>query len=260
MHSCSALFLPLCCCSCSLLALSFPLFAEWVRCSKHLNQWEVLRDFANNIGSMDLQWETAWRLGDWAALREMAQRHQQSDVPNAKLYQISLAIHESKNYETIAHQAQVAAAVAGAPPAPQQLTITERDIEKLIDTSIQLSLREWQQYPSFVSNAHVILLQRFERLVELNESSVMLTDMLAAQRNSQFPNFRSFITTWKERLLNKVCLLAHATRLFFCVARCSLRASTHTRRRSPRFCCLSLSLCSLCSLAKRAVRGSACLE
>lgn len=166
---------------------------QWVRCSKHLNQWDVLKDFALQIGHMELTWESAWRLGQWDTLREMCTKHSSADIPNARLYQISLAIHDR-------YPPPVPTLPGGPPPVP---AINEREIDKMLESTIQSSLREWQTYPAFVCNAHIGLLQRFQRIVELNESGTMLTDMSQQQSRNTPPNFKNFITTWKERLLNK---------------------------------------------------------
>jgi transformation/transcription domain-associated protein len=65
---------------------------------------------------------------------------------------------------------------------------------------VQSSLREWQSLPPFVGNGHLELLQRFQRLVELMESAQMLSDI---HSRNQITHFKSFITTWRERLCNK---------------------------------------------------------
>jgi transformation/transcription domain-associated protein len=60
-------------------------------------------------------------------------------------------------------------------------------------------LRQWQGLPSLVSDAHVPLLQRFQRLVEVQESAQMLHDILTCSRQGQMPNVKNFMTTWRER-------------------------------------------------------------
>jgi hypothetical protein len=45
---------------------------EWVRCAKNLNQWEVLKEFAGQIGNPELQLDAAWRIGDWIGLKVRA--------------------------------------------------------------------------------------------------------------------------------------------------------------------------------------------
>ncbi len=62
-----------------------------------------------------------------------------------------------------------------------------------------MALRQWQGLPQFVGDAHVPLLQRFQRLVEVQESAQMLHDMLTYSRQGQTPNVKNFMTTWRER-------------------------------------------------------------
>jgi transformation/transcription domain-associated protein len=143
-----------------------------------LNQWDVLKEFAQSINHPEMILEAAWRNSDWTTLKESSAKFAINETPHGKLFQIYLALQERR--------------------------LADREIDKLCDGGMQLALREWQGLPPFVGNAHLELLQRFQRLVEVQESGQMLLDINNyAARQGQLPHFKSFLTTWKERLCNK---------------------------------------------------------
>ena len=154
--------------------------SEWVNAAKHLNQWEVLRDFSVHVGMVEVQLDAVWRLGEWGALKDLVQRYKDSDVVSGRLFHIYHALHERK--------------------------ASTEDISKLIDSTVQTSvLREWQSLPSVITLAHLPLLQRAQRITELMESTMALDDIGKAARQgiSTLPNFKNFISTWRERLPNQ---------------------------------------------------------
>ena len=191
---------------------------EWVNCCKQLQQWEMLHDFSQSIGHAELGWESTWRLGDWPKLKDYSMKYSTEVTNIGKLYQIYSAIADRKYIE-------------------------KGEVEKMVDIAGQNSLREWRSLPAFVTSAHIPLLQRFHRLVELAESSAFLLDVQnwtaraqqsvqqAIQLHSQqsvqpaLPNtinttqhqhitqalqsvpvpsiVRNVLTSWRERMLNK---------------------------------------------------------
>jgi hypothetical protein len=70
---------------------------EWVRCAQHLNQWDVLNEFARSVGNIELQLDCAWKLQDWTVVRERLPRYPMADTSgNGKMLQIYLALAEKR--------------------------------------------------------------------------------------------------------------------------------------------------------------------
>lgn len=138
---------------------------QWLRCAKHLDQWEVLSGFSKSVENPELHMEAAWHIGAWKIVKNMVDRYQLLESPYRKkfhLQQIYLAIHENKDH---------------GKGGDRERRMQDREIEKLCETSMQFALREWRTLPAFVSNSHCYLFQRFQRIVELQESGQMLLEM-----------------------------------------------------------------------------------
>lgn len=66
----------------------------WLQSAKHLNQWEVVSEFATQCGHSDLVVETAWKVGDWISMREALNKLSNSEVVHTKIFQAYTSIHE----------------------------------------------------------------------------------------------------------------------------------------------------------------------
>ena len=152
--------------------------SEWVNAARHLNQWEVIKDFAHHTGMVELQMDAVWRLGEFNTLKELVSRYKDSDVVSGRLFNLYHLLHERKT--------------------------TTDDISKLIDHTVQSSvLREWQSLPPIITQTHLPLLQKAQRITELIESTTALDDISKAARQQSLPNFKNLISTWRERTPNK---------------------------------------------------------
>ena len=152
--------------------------SEWIGSARHLNQWEVLKDFSHHTGMVELQVDAAWRLGEWTQLKELIARYKDNEAVSSRLFPIYHLLHERKT--------------------------SSEDVTKAIDQTIQSTvLREWQSLPQVIGLAHLPLLQRAQRLTELMESTTALDDVSKAARSQTGHNLKGLITTWRERLPNK---------------------------------------------------------
>ena len=59
----------------------------------------------------------------------------------------------------------------------EELDDTKQEFERVVNESIQLSIRKWHQLPKRITNAHVPILQNFQQLVELHDASVICTSL-----------------------------------------------------------------------------------
>ena len=148
-----------------------------VRAAKHLNQWELLTEFAKSTPTTQptLLMECLWKIGDWERLKDLFSKFALPDIPRIKMLQTYAAIHEGK--------------------LP--------DAELRCNEGIQTALHTWTSLPSLDAATHTPLLQIFQQFQELQESAQMLLEISNAQRTSSPPELSSILTTWRERLPNK---------------------------------------------------------
>jgi len=149
---------------------------EWIRCAQLLNQWECLATLSAKNNQPALQLESCWRTAqpEWNTLKDLIGKHNAGDL-NSAFYQLYVTLTSDRK---------------------------NTDFDKSYKLCWQTALQEWQALPSFVGNAHVHLFQAFHRIVELNESFNMLSEINQRSRQSQPINFKNHINTWRERLPN----------------------------------------------------------
>ena len=149
---------------------------HWLKCSKRLSQWDPLTDFAKTYNRTDLLLDNAWKVSDWAALKEAATNNKQifNDSPFKKIVQGYLLIHE-KSPEIEAHCVNL----------------------------IQSLLAHWNSLPMATSCTHIPLLQSFQKVVELHESTQIIESINAARSHQALHELKLVLQTWRERLPNK---------------------------------------------------------
>lgn len=60
---------------------------EWVKCTKHLNQWDVLSRFAHAMNNAELKLECSWKFPAWTELKNIADVYGvkgMEDIPDVK--------------------------------------------------------------------------------------------------------------------------------------------------------------------------------
>ena len=159
---------------------------HWVYCALQLQQWDILTDLAKLEGSEDLALECAWRLSDWGTEREQLQRSLEklsaTATPRRKVFEAYLSLLKSQ----------------ATPERPSEFG-------RVCDEAIQLTLYRWFTLPSYVSQAHVPLLQVFQQLVELQEASTVFASLAhtnPTNLNQRSAELKTLMQTWRERLPN----------------------------------------------------------
>jgi transformation/transcription domain-associated protein len=56
---------------------------------------------------------------------------------------------------------------------------------------------------TFLQVAHIPILQCFQQIVELKESSQIIKDINGSNKHQSIPDIKTTLTTWRERLPNK---------------------------------------------------------
>jgi hypothetical protein len=168
---------------------------RWIDCARRLNQWDLLAEYAQQVGATDLAIESAWRVHDWNMTRDtLAARPVAEDGLDQKVYRAFIAYH--------AKQA--------------------KEVEVLHDAGVAQALRMWSSLQSTSIQARLPILQKFQLLVELKEGLWVLKETEALQqatssgttssRSAGSPTeVKSRLGSWRERLPNEwedVCVWA----------------------------------------------------
>ncbi|XP_076468689.1 transformation/transcription domain-associated protein-like isoform X2 [Babylonia areolata] len=156
---------------------------HWIRCSKELNQWDILLDFANNKGYSNayLVLESAWRVPNWALMKDALSQVEQS-CPK----ELAWKVHLYRGYINICH------------PDEPHLNMIERQVEM----SSNLAIKDWRRLPSIVSHIHVPLLQAAQQIMELQEAMQISQGLQPGNinRSSSIHDMKAIVKTWKNRL------------------------------------------------------------
>ncbi|XP_028844478.1 transformation/transcription domain-associated protein isoform X1 [Denticeps clupeoides] len=156
---------------------------HWIRCSKELNQWEVLTDYGQSKGHINpyLVLECAWRVPNWTAMKEALAQVELS-CPKEMAWRVNL----HRGYLAICH------------PEEQQLTF----IERLVEMASSLAIREWRRLPHIVSHVHTPLLQAAQQIIELQEAAQINLGLQPANlgRNTSLHDMKTVVKTWRNRL------------------------------------------------------------
>ncbi|KAL5007444.1 hypothetical protein ScPMuIL_016250 [Solemya velum] len=156
---------------------------HWIRCSKELNQWDLLLEYANAKGSAkpQLVLESAWRVPNWALMKDA-------------LAQVEMSCPKELTWKVNLYRGYVAICL----PDDNHRNM----IERLVEVSSTLAIKEWRRLPSIVSNIHVPLLQAAQQIMELQEASQINQGLQPANitRSSSLHDMKAIVKTWRNRL------------------------------------------------------------
>ncbi|XP_057681924.1 transformation/transcription domain-associated protein isoform X2 [Corythoichthys intestinalis] len=156
---------------------------HWIRCSKELNQWEPLTEYgqSKNHSNPYLVLECAWRVSNWAAMKEALVQVEMS-CPK----EMASKVNMHRGYLAICH------------PEEQQLNF----IERLVEMASSLAIREWRRLPHIVSHVHTPLLQAAQQIIELQEAAQINAGLQPANlgRNTSLHDMKTVVKTWRNRL------------------------------------------------------------
>ncbi|ODV88694.1 hypothetical protein CANCADRAFT_52791 [Tortispora caseinolytica NRRL Y-17796] len=159
---------------------------HWILCEQKLQQWDVLTEIAKHENFTDLLLECAWRMADWASDGEPLEQSIKTvmDIPTPRRQVFEAFMHLQKCL---------------------QKTESLSDLSKSCDEGIQLSLRKWRTLPMRISDAHIPLLETFQRYVELMEASQIYQNLHATNvqnLESKTQELKGILQAWRERLPN----------------------------------------------------------
>ncbi|CAM6100600.1 unnamed protein product [Calypogeia fissa] len=131
---------------------------QWISCARYLNQWDPLVEFARHVDNYDTQLDCLWKNSDWTSLKEtVLPKAQVEESPKFRMVQAYVSFNE--------------ATMTGVNMA----MVTEADAR--VGQGIELALHQWWQLPEMAVQSHIPLLQQFQQLVELQESTRVLLEI-----------------------------------------------------------------------------------
>lgn len=163
---------------------------RWIRCTKELNEWNILLDYgqSNKDKHAFLIMDSAWRVPDWSLMKQALLRVEQTSPKQmghkVSLYRGYLAI---LNQEDQAHLPSV---------------------DKFVEISSALCMREWRRLPTVVSHIHLNILQSAQQIMELQEASQI------HQLPLKIPDMKAVVKTWRNRLPAIADDLSHWSDIF----------------------------------------------
>ncbi|KZT05505.1 atypical/PIKK/TRRAP protein kinase [Laetiporus sulphureus 93-53] len=166
---------------------------HWILAAQKLQQWDVLYDLARAEDNHELILESAWRYKDWSEQRELINIEEQiSKLPP------DVATPRKRVFESFA------ALLKGLANGMEKIS---GDFTRYLEDGMQISLSKWVALPSYLSAAHIPLLQHFQQFVELQEAvqifgSLATTNIANLEKKSS--DLKMVLQAWRERLPN-VC-------------------------------------------------------
>ena len=154
---------------------------HWLRCSRELDQWGVLHDYGSAQGSNNslLVLESAWKRDpNWQLMKEALGQVEQA-YPKEMGWKINLY----RGYLAICH------------PTEAHLP----SVDRLVEMSSGLCIKDWRRLPHVVSHIHLQYLQAAQQVMELNEASQIHQGLLHSKQNS-LHDMKAIVKTWRNRL------------------------------------------------------------
>ncbi|KAM1426046.1 hypothetical protein TB2_017954 [Malus domestica] len=162
---------------------------QWLYCAGQLSEWEPLVEYGKSIENHEILLDTLWKLPDWGYLKDQVlTKAQVEDTPKLRLIQSFILLHE-RNANGVG------------------------DAENSVGKGVDLALDQWWQLPEMSIHARIPLLQQFQQLVEVQESSRILVDIANGNKLSGNPvvgvhgnlyaDLKDILETWRLRTPNE---------------------------------------------------------
>jgi transformation/transcription domain-associated protein len=152
---------------------------QWIRCSKELNEWNIVLNYAttNRDKYGLLLTDCAWKVNDFNLMKQSLLRTEQII---SKQYNAKVSLYGG--FVSLLTQRDNAAAIG-----------------KYIELATNASLQEWRNLPHIISNIHIPILQITQQIMELQEACQIHQDLLR-KHSLPFHDMKSIFKTWRNRL------------------------------------------------------------
>ncbi|CAL2274022.1 unnamed protein product [Prunus armeniaca] len=162
---------------------------QWLCCATQLSQWDALVDFGKSVENYEILLDSLWKLPDWAYMKDhVMTKAQVEETPKLRLIQAFFALHE-RNSSGVG------------------------DAENIVGKGVDLALDQWWQLPQMSVHARIPLLQQFQQLVEVQESSRILVDIangnklsgnsIVGVHGNLYADLKDILETWRLRTPNE---------------------------------------------------------
>ncbi|XP_024004594.1 transformation/transcription domain-associated protein isoform X2 [Eutrema salsugineum] len=161
---------------------------QWLHCATQLGQWDALVDFGKSTENYEILLDSLWKVPDWAYLKDhVIPKAQIEETPKLRLVQACFSLHD-KNANGVG------------------------DAENIVGKGVDLALEQWWQLPEMSLQARVPLLQQFQQLVEVQESSRIYVDIANGSKvpgnaavgvQNQYADLKDILETWRLRTPNE---------------------------------------------------------
>lgn len=118
------------------------------RCSKELNQWDVVLEYSSSKTGADPfgVLEASWRSSNWSTAKEA-------------LGQVELGCAKEKAWKVHLYRGYLAVCCSEDQSLPM--------VERFVDSAQTLCIKEWKRLPNLVAPVHVPLLQAAQQVIFL---------------------------------------------------------------------------------------------
>ncbi|XP_047310383.1 transformation/transcription domain-associated protein-like [Impatiens glandulifera] len=162
---------------------------QWLNCATQLSQWDVLGEFGKAVDNYEILLDSLWKQPDWAFLKDQViPKAQVEETPKHHIIQAYFALHE-KNTNGVG------------------------DAENIVEKGCHLALEQWWQLPEMSVHSRIPLLQQFQQLVEVQESSRIIIDIANGNKHSGnsvvggqggvYADVKDILETWRLRTPNE---------------------------------------------------------
>uniref|UniRef100_T1JAK1 Transformation/transcription domain-associated protein n=1 Tax=Strigamia maritima TaxID=126957 RepID=T1JAK1_STRMM len=155
---------------------------HWIKCSRELNQWDLLLDFGNakGCGNPYLVLDSAWRVPNWGLMKE-ALAQVELNCPREMAWKVNLY----RGFVAICHD-------------EHHLNMVER----LVEFATNQCIKDWRRLPHIVSHIHISLLQAAQQIMELQEAAQINQGLLPNNlgRQNSMQDMKAIVKTWRNRL------------------------------------------------------------
>jgi transformation/transcription domain-associated protein len=135
---------------------------DWVECCRQLAEWDVLKLYCASADEPNVLMECAWKSPDWSLVKSLFKTPSVvAKVEDALLPDINTSMlriyTEIKNWNL-------------------------DEVDMYYNEAVQIVLRKWQSLPASTSASHIPLFQRFQNIVELQESIIIMSKLQKTKR------------------------------------------------------------------------------
>ena len=154
---------------------------RWLESARKMSQWDIVTEYGESAGMIDVCVEAAAMLKDWNRLKRL------------KASNDFEAQCDRGNYNFKLLEGLVAVVDQKYPQA-----------ERSYSQSVQMALCRWSTLPALVGGSngtlHKDLLHFFHRAVELRESIGIMVDVTSMAAKKSLPDLKGNLVVWRERL------------------------------------------------------------